>query len=83
LTVVVSDTSPIRALWHVGELELLRQLFGQVLLPPAVVAELASSKGRLRPLDAGSIPFLRVVAPGDRNRVEELLVEVHLGEAEA
>lgn len=38
--VVVSDTSPITALLTIGQLELLRQLFGEVVIPPAVRVEL-------------------------------------------
>lgn len=38
--IVVSDTSPITNLAAIGHLELLRSLFGSVLVPDAVVAEL-------------------------------------------
>jgi predicted nucleic acid-binding protein len=41
--IVVSDASPITALLTVGQIELLRKLFGQVVIPPAVNAELARS----------------------------------------
>ena len=40
MAVVVSDTSPIRALSHLGRVDLLRELFGTVLVPPAVDEEL-------------------------------------------
>jgi len=38
--IVVSDTSPITALLTVGQAELLRKLFQEVVIPPAVEAEL-------------------------------------------
>ena len=41
--IVVSDTSPITALLTVGQIELLRKLFGKVVIPPAVNAELQRS----------------------------------------
>jgi predicted nucleic acid-binding protein len=38
MPVVISDTSPLRALAHLGYLEWLQELFRQVCLPPAVAA---------------------------------------------
>jgi len=38
--VVVSDTSPLHYLVLIGEVELLRLLFGEVLVPPTVMEEL-------------------------------------------
>ena len=37
---VVSDTSPLTALLKIGRAGLLRQLFSEVLIPPAVESEL-------------------------------------------
>jgi uncharacterized protein len=42
--VVVSDTSPLSNLAIIGRLALLREQFGEVRLPPAVVGELAAFK---------------------------------------
>lgn len=39
---VVSDTSTLSNLAIIGRLDLLRQQFGEVLMPPAVAAELAA-----------------------------------------
>jgi uncharacterized protein len=39
--VVVSDTTPLQYLHQSGTLELLPQLFSAVIVPPAVIAELA------------------------------------------
>lgn len=36
MAIVVSDTSPLRALDHLGHLDWLERLFDQVYLPPAV-----------------------------------------------
>jgi predicted nucleic acid-binding protein len=36
---VVVNNTPLVALWVLGRLDLLRQLFGEVLIPPAVQAE--------------------------------------------
>jgi predicted nucleic acid-binding protein len=40
VTTVVSDTSPINYLCQIGEIDLLPRLFSEVLIPPAVMAEL-------------------------------------------
>ena len=40
--IVVSDTSPITNLAAIGQVDLLRQLYGQVYLPDAVFVELTS-----------------------------------------
>jgi len=45
MTVVVSDTGPLIALAKVGKLDLLRDLFGAVLIPPAVYRELVAKPG--------------------------------------
>ncbi|MEO8501512.1 MAG: DUF3368 domain-containing protein [Vicinamibacteria bacterium] len=37
---VISDTGPLSYLYKLGRLELLRQLYGRVVVPPAVVTEL-------------------------------------------
>lgn len=38
--IVVSDSSPFIALINVGHLDILPSLFGQVIIPPAVAADL-------------------------------------------
>jgi predicted nucleic acid-binding protein len=42
--IIVSDTSPICYLLLIGEIELLPQLYGQVLIPQAVQQELANER---------------------------------------
>ena len=42
--IVVSDTSPICYLLLIGEIEILPQLYGQVLIPTQVYLELANPK---------------------------------------
>jgi len=43
---IVSNTSPLRYLVAVGQVDLLRQVFEKVLIPPAVFAELTHPSGR-------------------------------------
>ena len=43
MTVVVADTSPLNYLVLIGQIGVLRRLYGRVLVPPEVLAELADS----------------------------------------
>ena len=72
MTVVVSDTSPIRALDHLGCLDWLRMLFGTVYLPPAVASELRKPPTAFQALDLTAYPFIQVIAPQNDARVNEL-----------
>lgn len=47
MKVVVSDTSAVSNLLSIGRIELLRQVFGNVLIPPAVASELAITHDQL------------------------------------
>ena len=44
--VVIADTGPLIALARIGQLDLLRRLYGGVVVPPAVHAELAIDSSR-------------------------------------
>ena len=44
--VVIADTGPLIALARIGQLDLLRRLYGRVVVPPAVHAELAIDSNR-------------------------------------
>jgi len=80
---VVSDTSPIRALGHLGLLDLLRDLFGQVLVPPAVASELRLPPGSLSAVEVGQLPFVQVQAPHSLAQVQRFLQSLDPGESEA
>jgi hypothetical protein len=84
MAVVVSDTSPLRALEHLQRLDILQSLFGKVLVPPAVVEELRSPAGAFRPIDVRSLAGCIIQAPSDRNRVDQFIqYALHEGESEA
>ena len=83
MSVVISDTSPVRALAYLGHLDWLEQLFHQVVLPPAVAAELRNPPTGLQAVDVGTWPFFVVRAPGNADRVAELRSVLDVGEAEA
>jgi len=80
---VVSDTSPLRGLSVIEKLDLIPALYGEVLLPPAVEAELAAPVANLPLIAPNRFPFLRVRTPSDAGRVAALRVRLNQGEAEA
>ena len=81
--VVIANTTPLINFAQIGRLELLRQLFGEVVIPPAIVDEL-SDKQRLFPLvaDVVSASLTRVEVPANVAVVTTLTQNIHLGEAE-
>jgi len=72
LAIVVSDTSPIRALQHLNLAAVLGKLYGQVYLPEQVAAELRRPQRRFPAFDPGGFPFFVVQAVRDRQRLAEL-----------
>ncbi len=75
--IVVSDTSPILNLAAVNKLHLLRDLYADVVIPPAVEQELARNGIQLEP------SWVRVVVAEDQNEVATLREQLDPGEAEA
>ena len=82
MIVVVSDTSPVRALHFLGLLSILKELYGHILIPPAVERELNTSSV-LEAIDLSRFDFIEVRAPEQTARLEQLLESLHLGESEA
>jgi uncharacterized protein len=74
--IVVSDTSPISALLKIGEVQLLKQLFGEVIIPVAVQNELLRAHSNL-PL------WVRVVSVQNLISAAKFRALVDAGEAEA
>jgi uncharacterized protein len=83
VTVVVSDTSPIRALHFLDLLEVLPVLFDSILIPPTVAAELVRTGGRFHLIEVNDYPFLQIRAAHDEEQVKRLLPLLDRGEAEA
>lgn len=79
---VVLNNTPLAALWAIGRLDLLRDLFGEVLIPEAVRVEfLARDSGdRVRALEGA--PWIRSVEVSQPKRVLAF-AGLDRGEAEA
>lgn len=74
--IVVSDTSPISTLINTGKVELLRRLYGDVLIPEAVCKELSRTHTVLP-------DFVRCEPVTNMAAVKLLMRELDAGEAEA
>jgi uncharacterized protein len=82
--VIVSDTSPISNLLIVGELDLLRLLFAEVVIPPKVFEELEAAVALGYPgLDLSETSWVKVVPPNDLTRVNQLGQDLDEGESAA
>ncbi len=77
--IVVSDASPLIALFQINQLDLLRRPYGSVEIPPAVQREIMPSLGHL----LGSLGWLCLRVPVETATLASLRAQVDLGEAEA
>jgi predicted nucleic acid-binding protein len=82
--IVVSNTSPISNLAAIGQLELLQQLYGNIIIPPAVYQELINS-GDADPatLAVQTLDWIQTQPVSDRVLLETLQANLDPGEAEA
>lgn len=82
--IVVSDATPLIALAKIGQLSWLPDLFGEVLVPGAVYTEIVvAGAGRIGAAEIQSANWIRMEAVVDRTRVNYLLTQLDIGEAEA
>ena len=86
MTPIVADTGPLIGLARAGRLDLLRRLYRQVAIPPAVHGELAIGSDRPSATAlAGALAasWLRVEPVVNQQALQELGRLLDLGEAEA
>lgn len=82
--IIISDTSPISNLLKIGQLPLLQQLYGTVLIPQRVYAEIcALEKLGVDITLIQSADWINVQPASDQALVATLSVELDPGEAEA
>lgn len=80
---VVSDTSPIRALSHLGRMQLLPALFGRILVPRAVADELERPRSGFVALHLAQWPFIEIRDVCDLSTVQTYIAHLHTAEAHA
>ncbi len=77
---VVSNTGPIIALAHIGQIDILRKIFGQVFIPTAVQFEIRDETSLAALSNAG---WITVEEVKDKLAVQLLRDELDAGESEA
>lgn len=80
---IISNTTPLINFAEIGRMDLLEALFGPLVIPPAVVSELADKSALFT--RAAQVPALGCISmrpPVDRLLVKSLASRVHPGEAE-
>ena len=79
----VADASPLILLAKIDRLSLLHELYGQVLIPPAVVRELRAKQDQTSPVLERFITTATVRAPGNVRLLQDLSGRLGAGESEA
>ncbi|NJM99560.1 MAG: DUF3368 domain-containing protein [Phormidesmis sp. RL_2_1] len=82
--IIISDTSPISNLLLIGQLSLLKALYGQLIIPDAVFREIKALE--TFGIDVSGVQtadWIEVRAVCDQMLVDKLVMEVDRGEAEA
>jgi uncharacterized protein len=76
--IVVSDTTPISELVKVGRLSLLRDIFGELIIPNEVYDELTAGNHPAVEM-IQSINWIKVCSVGNGNKVSDLHTATKLG----
>jgi predicted nucleic acid-binding protein len=80
--IIVSDTSPLVCLLHLNQINLLKDLFVNVIIPTAVFNELIKAK-IINEKFLQTNSFIQIKTPADKRKVEDLMLIFDEGEAEA
>ena len=82
--IVVSDASPLIALGRIGRLDLLKEIFGSLMVPDAVWREVVEAgMGKLGANTVATMPWISRQSVRDTDLVKLLRQDLGAGEAEA
>ncbi|GAB4177831.1 MAG: DUF3368 domain-containing protein [Coleofasciculaceae cyanobacterium] len=82
--IVISNTSPIIYLSVIGQLDLLRQLYGEILIPTAVFNEITNvGNTDASAVIVPTLDWIQTRQVANRVLADTLLAEIDSGEAEA
>jgi uncharacterized protein len=76
--IIVSDTTPISELAKIGRLDLLRDIFGELIIPNEVYSELTAGNHQAVTV-IQSINWIKVCSVGDEKQVSDLHTTTKLG----
>ncbi|PPK86732.1 hypothetical protein CLV84_3668 [Neolewinella xylanilytica] len=79
--IIVSDTSTITNLLQINRLDILKSLYGNIVIPPGVRRELYRIEGQKTIID--KLDWISTEYPHDQQLIAELLEDLDLGESEA
>lgn len=83
MQLVIVNTTPLINLSLIGQIDLLRQLYGEVSIPPAVQAELLQGgSSRIGIAEVQSAGWIHVTTLHDPRRAELLMADLDRGESE-
>lgn len=80
--IIISDTSPLVCFRHLNKIDILRDLFNQIIIPPEVYKELVAFN-IVEKKFLEQYPFITIQQPKNLHLVNELLDVLDIGEAEA
>lgn len=81
---IVSNATPLIALAKIGHLELLRAMFGIIVIPKAVHSEVVlRASGRPGGVELRQADWIRIQDVTDHTKVDYLRADLDQGEAEA
>ncbi len=78
---VIVNSTPLVALWVLGRLDLLRELYDEVLIPQAVYEEFVATERAVRQAALENAPWIRPVLLANP-RCARVYIGLDLGEAE-
>lgn len=82
--IIVSDTSPVSNLILIERLDILQKLFNEIIIPPAVDAEIRALEQFGKDLsEYENAKWIKVSAPTDSSKIQSLRTELDEGEAQA
>lgn len=79
--IVISNTTPIVTLLGIGKLEVLKDLYGEIIVPEMVAKEIEQGKGKLFYTDLKKIDWIKIQAIQDKALYQYLLDDLDEGEA--
>lgn len=79
---VIVNSTPLIVLSHIGKLDLLRQLYGEIVIPQAVYDEVTQKKDIARTALESSMSWIKVISIKDTDKYTMYKAKLHAGEVE-